>query len=69
MNRPLSLQIKLILSWIIYAPIICTTYVAAWLDRALGLSVGFPRDVEMLIERQSWLLHMLSENGILPADA
>ena len=69
MNRPLSLQIKLILSWIIYLPIICTTYVAAWLDRVLNLSVGFPRDVEMLIERQSWLLHMLSENGVLPADA
>jgi len=69
MNRPLSLQIKVAISWLIYTPVVVASYMAAWVDRALGLSVGFPRDVDMLIERQSWLLHVLSENGVLPADA
>jgi hypothetical protein len=69
MHRPLSLRIKVALSWMIYTPVICATYVAAWVDRALGLSLGFPRDVQMLAERQSWLLHLLSEKNVLPADA
>ena len=35
MNKPLSLRIKIALSWVIYLPVVGISYMVTWLDRTL----------------------------------
>ena len=69
MRRPLSLRIKVALSWAVYIPVVGMTYCIVWLDRKLRLPLPFPRDVEQLAERKQWLIDELRSGGALPADA
>ena len=69
MNQPLSLRIKVILSWIIYMPIVGVSYLVAGLDRTLRFPLSFPRDVAQLAERKPWLIAELKKNAVLPSDA
>lgn len=69
MKRTVGHRIKVSLSWAIYIPIVGVSYLIAWLDRKLKFPLSFPRDVEQLAERQSWLLHELMHSNALPADA
>ena len=69
MNKPLSLHIKIILSWIVYMPIVGTTWLVAWVDRRLRLPLAFPRDVVQLAERHDWLVAEMKQSAALPATA
>jgi len=69
MKRPLSLRIRVIVSLILYMPIIGFTYLVVWLDRKLRFPLPFPRDVEQLSERKDWLINQLKQTKALPADA
>jgi hypothetical protein len=69
MNKPLSLHIKIIFSWIVYMPIVGLSYFAAWLDRKLRFPLSFPRDLDQLSERKPWLIDELKKNNALPSDA
>jgi hypothetical protein len=69
MTRPLSIRIRVAISWAIYMPIVALTYLTGWLDRRLRFPLPFPRDVEQLTVRKPWLLRELTTGGALPASA
>ena len=69
MNKSLFVRIRVILSWIIYLPIVGISYIVAWLDRTLRFPLSFPRDVTQLDARKPWLIAELKKNNALPSDA
>jgi len=69
MNKPLSLHIKIIISWIVYMPIVGLSYLVAWLDRVLRFPLSFPRDLDQLAERKPWLIDELKKNKVLSSEA
>lgn len=69
MNRPLSLTIRIYLSWAIYLPVVGISFIIAWLDRKLRFPLDFPRDVEQLQQRKEWLIAELKNKDVLPAGA
>lgn len=58
-----------ILLWMIYLPVVGTTYLLVWLDRKLRFSLPFPRDVAQLAQQQEWCILELKKAGALPAAA
>ena len=69
MDHPLSLRIRIALSWAIYIPVVGISYFIAWLDRKVRFRLPFPRDVEQLTRQKDWLINELKQSSALPADA
>lgn len=69
MKRPLSLTIRIYLSWAIYLPVVGISFIVAWLDRKLRFPLSFPRDVDQLQNQKDWLIAELKKNDTLPVDA
>lgn len=61
--------VKAILLWVIYLPLVGTTYAVVWLDRIFRFKLSFPRDVKELSERQEWCIAELKAGGALPTES
>lgn len=69
MHRPLLVQVKIILLWLILLPIVVGTYLIVWFDRWAKLTFSFPRNVDELSRKQDWCIRELKKNKVLPANA
>lgn len=69
MKRPLSLTIRIYLSWAIYLPVVGLSFAIAWLDRKLKFPLDFPRDVDQLMQRKEWLIAELKNRDVIPGGA
>lgn len=55
--------------WMIYMPVVCTTYIVVWLDRHVRFRFSFPRNVAELSERKTWFENILKKQGLIPESA
>ena len=63
------LHIQTFLLICIYLPSIALHYIVVWIDRTIGISLPFPRNIADLSKKQEWCIGELKKCGLIPANA
>ena len=69
MNRNFFYYLSIVFIWVLYMPVVLSTYIIVWLDRKMKFLLSFPRDIIALTKAEKWCIAVLKKNNVLPADA